>query len=439
MAASLRNTFSFPPLSGPKQIRLVEFNRHEKFALRSRASRLSMSMVTTPLEACPPYRAVSYEWDTAENMRMIEIEGRPHMIRRNLHECLESLSGSDDAEGYLWIDQLCVNQGDVLERNSQVRIMGEIFSGADVVFAWIGPEGFGSDDTMLRLGRFEAEAVAQGNRSDEAGQRLEAFFLGYDGVGHVALEFEAMIRYRRYWSRLWIVQELALAKRIEVYCGHAHCSGEAIEHAIYWLIKLEKSTRWDFDHCPVRRDIRQKDLSLAQAINRHCAASCEDPRDKIFGLTSVIKENERPIINYSASPEKVFTDTCFQLLEIHARKAFPRQPFNKPFDECDLDLLQALSELADSAHKHVNKDEIEFLYLTIWSTSRILKATVDRKGAFTDDSSKVQSLTIEEAHIIKTECPGPKTSNAIQGLKEVKGTMDSLLATLHNLRELYPE
>lgn len=43
------------------------------------------------------------------------------------------------ADTYLWVDALCINQDDVLERNSQVGRMGELYKNAECVHCWIGP------------------------------------------------------------------------------------------------------------------------------------------------------------------------------------------------------------------------------------------------------------------------------------------------------------
>ncbi|KAF2633929.1 HET-domain-containing protein [Macroventuria anomochaeta] len=39
---------------------------------------------------------------------------------------------------WFWIDALCIDQDNVDERNHQVQQMGEIFSCAQQVFAWLG-------------------------------------------------------------------------------------------------------------------------------------------------------------------------------------------------------------------------------------------------------------------------------------------------------------
>jgi hypothetical protein len=42
------------------------------------------------------------------------------------------------ADKLLWIDALCIDQENVIERNHQVQQMGEIFSRASNVLAWLG-------------------------------------------------------------------------------------------------------------------------------------------------------------------------------------------------------------------------------------------------------------------------------------------------------------
>lgn len=43
-------------------------------------------------------------------------------------------------QNFVWIDAVCINQGDILERNSQVNMMGRIFRDAQSIVAWLGPD-----------------------------------------------------------------------------------------------------------------------------------------------------------------------------------------------------------------------------------------------------------------------------------------------------------
>lgn len=40
----------------------------------------------------------------------------------------------------IWVDALCIDQSNVAERNAHVRLMGQIYAGADLVHVWIGEE-----------------------------------------------------------------------------------------------------------------------------------------------------------------------------------------------------------------------------------------------------------------------------------------------------------
>jgi hypothetical protein len=46
----------------------------------------------------------------------------------------------------LWIDGVCINQTDILERNRQVQLMGEIYSRASCVLIWLGDVGISPNE-----------------------------------------------------------------------------------------------------------------------------------------------------------------------------------------------------------------------------------------------------------------------------------------------------
>ncbi|KAK4230331.1 heterokaryon incompatibility protein-domain-containing protein [Podospora fimiseda] len=56
---------------------------------------------------------------------------------RTLHNALEAFQLTK-FEGFLWVDALCINQGDVEERSYQVKLMKDIYQGASAVEVWLG-------------------------------------------------------------------------------------------------------------------------------------------------------------------------------------------------------------------------------------------------------------------------------------------------------------
>ncbi|KAF3038731.1 hypothetical protein E8E11_005943 [Didymella keratinophila] len=95
-----------------------------------------------------------------------------------------SIEGEHHRSTWFWIDALCIDQDNVDERNHQVQQMGEIFSQARQVFAWLG--------SNQDIGKFLT------SRGDTEG--LDASYYAFYGA--------------TYWSRAWITQEIALAQRV---------------------------------------------------------------------------------------------------------------------------------------------------------------------------------------------------------------------------------
>jgi Heterokaryon incompatibility protein (HET) len=64
-------------------------------------------------------------------------DGQPVAIGAELSDALRRLRLRGEHRT-IWIDALCINQEDIIERNSQVRNMSEIYSKADQVLIWVG-------------------------------------------------------------------------------------------------------------------------------------------------------------------------------------------------------------------------------------------------------------------------------------------------------------
>ena len=53
--------------------------------------------------------------------------------------------------GYVWIDAICINQSDQVEKSTQVAIMSDIYRAASSVVAWLGPERSHSADNTEEI------------------------------------------------------------------------------------------------------------------------------------------------------------------------------------------------------------------------------------------------------------------------------------------------
>ncbi|KAL9561087.1 hypothetical protein ACKAV7_014442 [Fusarium commune] len=203
------------------------------------------------------YSALSYVWGDTSEQDYILVNRVLCRIRRNLYQALTQLR-SNSVVGWLWFDSLCIQQKNLDEKSYQVGLMGVIFSNAACVYSWLG-EGTPSIDIAMdfcvRIG-LQATMVDIDQRSDielyvflqelfsrqqdpsksrvedtgliSAGPDLAAFFLGLlQDPGLMAQEsganqlFQGLrdMKNQQYWKRIWINQEVALAKEAVILRG----------------------------------------------------------------------------------------------------------------------------------------------------------------------------------------------------------------------------
>jgi len=86
----------------------------------------------------PAYFALSYAWGGQKPSETILCGGRNLKITKNVHSFLSQLSSMNE-HLWIWIDSLCINQADDAEKNVQVPLMRDIYSGAAKVIVWLGP------------------------------------------------------------------------------------------------------------------------------------------------------------------------------------------------------------------------------------------------------------------------------------------------------------
>jgi Heterokaryon incompatibility protein (HET) len=85
-----------------------------------------------------PYIALSYCWGDPSVTLPILLNGCSFQVTVNLHSFLQHFRQSRTVS-VLWIDAICINQGDATERSSMVRRMKSIYEYAKHVLIWLVP------------------------------------------------------------------------------------------------------------------------------------------------------------------------------------------------------------------------------------------------------------------------------------------------------------
>lgn len=123
--------YEYPSLSTNTDIRLITLN--PKASGASNTNRVCIELNEHPINECPKYTALSYTWGQPHRTKDVFVETSSQCIKvtENLHAALVHLRRRVPVK--LWIDAICINQDDIKERSSQVRLMRQIYRGASQV------------------------------------------------------------------------------------------------------------------------------------------------------------------------------------------------------------------------------------------------------------------------------------------------------------------
>jgi len=239
-------------------------------------------------------------WGTPSPLYTIKLNGIAFDVQPNLHKALRYLRRA--LTGYFWIDAVCINQQDMAERTSQVRAMSETYGNASMVAAWIGP----CDDVILPLFRVPIESIP--------------VFSGTTTASDLMLKAREALAKRRYWTRIWIQQELLLQSNVTLFCGEYQ---QPLHPLITWFQRCKyQITVWSHGTShqrgtnsyffgrltQFRRMIRRP--TLLEVVTYFSGCESKDRRDKVFALISLVEGPERDALdgvlpNYSLSLNEV--------------------------------------------------------------------------------------------------------------------------------------
>lgn len=125
------STYEYIPLPGLDWLRLLTpMPGKENNKLQCRIHALPI------LEAEDAYEAVSYTWGDSRKTASIICHDRELPITNNLANALKQLHDPTKPR-LLWIDAICINQGDGIEKGHQVKRMGNIYQSDKRVIVWL--------------------------------------------------------------------------------------------------------------------------------------------------------------------------------------------------------------------------------------------------------------------------------------------------------------
>jgi hypothetical protein len=108
----------------------------------------------------PKFQALSYMWGDEHAKESIILDGCEFAVRKNLRDALGHLR-KRARDTLFWIDALCINQRDMEERNTQLRMMSQIYFRASTVVIWLGKKYLKYQEQLSELKSCQPSALKE--------------------------------------------------------------------------------------------------------------------------------------------------------------------------------------------------------------------------------------------------------------------------------------
>jgi hypothetical protein len=371
-------------LPSQTSIRLITLDSYSKEPT-SRHARITITLDVYELTTAPAFDALSYTWGDSNSGYLDEAlaipkgqpghvycNGAPIELQPNLFDALEMLCTTSLArESHIWIDAICIDQDNLVEKSSQVQLMGMLYESAASVIVWLGLEDSTTSDAFTvaeRLG-----SVGTVPTSNEHLQALKApleklelsVWMDKDkyapmfGIEPIMdRQWLAWIAFlhRPYFNRTWVIQEVTLARRITALCGSKTLDWDKFSAALFFWVfsgwpklhhtellnlgivdpadrsgfeklltaKIDSGTS-AFQLIRTREQSKINRFRFEQLLYNHRFCKATDPRDKIFALLSISRPSLPPFSNslhaehflpdYEVSVERLYTRVARILIE----------------------------------------------------------------------------------------------------------------------------
>jgi len=135
--------FEYPSACVGRRIRLL------KLLHASDTDQLSFFLEEADLDSSEiDFIAISYVWGDPHDTKMVICNGKAINITRSLYSALWQWR-DQGCRAHIWADAICINQNNMMEKTEQVRMMGDIYSRANIVIIWLGEL---AEDDLIGIG-----------------------------------------------------------------------------------------------------------------------------------------------------------------------------------------------------------------------------------------------------------------------------------------------
>ncbi|KAH7059087.1 heterokaryon incompatibility protein [Macrophomina phaseolina] len=213
-----------PP--GSRRFRILSLQPSESFS-----AEIVCTLTDASLDSPPEYEALSYVWGDPAKPNSVTLAGRRVGVTENLATALRHLRLASRPR-HLWVDALCIDQHNIDERDDQVMHMKEIYQRCSTDLLWLSEDG-----SILEKGAAVMESIGTITQLEENFRTANSYFTYRRSSSALRLRnakdeapaqpppegwteaLAAMFRKPPVWQRVWIMQEVAFAPRVQLVAG----------------------------------------------------------------------------------------------------------------------------------------------------------------------------------------------------------------------------
>jgi hypothetical protein len=292
-----------------------------------------------------PYEALSYVWGNSETTYSLYCKNSTNLlITPNLRSALLALR-LPDTPRVLWVDAICINQNNTVEQGSQVSMMRQIYKGAKRTVVYLGDEAddsaFAAVFLTLLVKRVNCGVIAELEKDIDKKDKLKDLF--QDVARQLGSTWEELFKplppektlraivyllARPWFQRVWVIQEFAVSKDIQMLVGTDEIELTSFVLAFGYAFPAAQVTWHEFGEPSTLRGFYR---GLSQILEMHdlrqgiqneegerryritvLLSSCRRAQatkgcDKIYALLGLSRDALSHVPDYSLSNKLAFT------------------------------------------------------------------------------------------------------------------------------------
>ena len=292
-------------MANPYKYRGLRHDQIRLFSITAIVPEINIDLKMLTLTAASnTYHALSYTSKQLRNMDIVCIGRWSIAVTPRVHDALIELFKYGQSRGrelLLWVDDICLDQEDIREKNEQMALIPDIYSNALETFVYLGRSTQETDLAIQAARDHPEEITTLEGLQDQQDVRSQRILAGTQDLLS-----------RPWFERLWVLQEAALSNSLIVGCGREWLDWDILADFLAPICPPIQDgpahpTAFDPDY-PIRRIAwLRKEIVAGRQILLPLVlgcmggpSKCQEPIDRLWGMMGLMPPGERSYkaVNY---------------------------------------------------------------------------------------------------------------------------------------------